>query len=255
MERLKYWVYRCIRFCIWAVYPRTKIQGIENLPEQACLIIGNHSQMHGPIACELYFPGEKAIWCSGEMMHLKEVPDYAFQDFWQRKPRYLQWFFRILSYVIAPLSVCIFNNAHTIGVYRDKRILATFRDTMKALKNGARVIIFPEHDAPCNSVLCDFQEGFVDVAKTYYKQTGEVLQFVPMYLAPALHTMYLGKPIAYCPECPIKEERERICSYLKEEISAIAYGLPRHRVVPYNNVSRKEYGYNIPEYRHEETSR
>lgn len=246
MKRIQYLVYRVIRFLVKLFYPKTTVVGLANLPQEPCVVVGNHSQMHGPIACELYFPGDRAIWCTGEMMHMKDVPDYAFQDFWRNKPKSIRWFFRILSYIIAPLSVCIFTNAHTIGVYRDKRILSTYRDTLKRLKEGANIIIFPEHDAPYNSVLCDFQDGFVDVAKQYWKQTGKCLRFVPMYLAPALRTMYLGEPIAFCPDNSIKEERQRICTHLKEEISSIAYDLPKHRVVPYNNVSKKDYNYNIP---------
>lgn len=134
-----------------------------------------------------------------------------------------------------------------MAVYRDKRILSTFRDTLNRLKEGASVIIFPEHEAPYDHILQDFQTGFVDVARSYYKQTGKCLQFVPMYLAPQLHKMVLGKPIAYCPDTPAKTERNRICDYLKKEISGIAHALPRHKVVPYLNLPKKEYVCNIPE--------
>ena len=118
---------------------------------------------------------------------------------------------------------------------------------MERLEQGRNVLIFPEHEQPYDHILCDFQTGFVDVARIYYKQTGKCLSFVPMYLAPSLHTAYLGEPITYCPENPIKEERRRICQYLMASISATAQALPRHRLVPYSNVSKKEYGYNREE--------
>ena len=58
-----------------------KVIGKENLPDEPCIIVGNHTLMNGPIACELYTPGKHYTWCNGEMMHLKEVPQYAFEDF------------------------------------------------------------------------------------------------------------------------------------------------------------------------------
>lgn len=233
--------YRVIRWFVKLFYPKIRVEGTENLPDNPCLVVANHSQMNGPIACELYFPGKRYTWCAGQMMQLKEVPGYAFADFWSEKPRYIRWFYKILSYVIAPVSVCVFRNAHTIGVYRDARIISTFKNTVKRLSEGANVVIFPEHNVPYNHILCDFQDRFIDIAKLYYKKTGQELQFVPMYIAPDLKTMYIGNPVSFCSEQPMEQERARICEYLKEEITKIAVSLPSHRVVPYRNVPKKQY--------------
>ena len=179
------------------------------------------------------------------MMHLKDVPAYAFGDFWSQKPRWTHPFYRLVSYIIAPLSVCIFNNANTIGVYRDSRILSTFKETVKKLQNGASVVIFPEHDQKHNNIIYDFQDKFIDVAKLYYKKTGKEVCFVPLYIAPKLRKMYIGKPIRFNSAAAIEDERERIKKYLMEEISEIAYSLPRHTVVPYRNIPKKDYPLNI----------
>lgn len=240
-RRKDYPLYRIIKFLVWLFYPKMAVAGTEYLPEEPAVIVGNHAQMNGPIACELYFPRARRTWCNGEMMVLREVPDYAFQDFWSRKPRSVRWFFRLLSYVIAPISVCVFNNADTIAVYRDARLIGTFRKSISALIDGEDVVIFPEHDVPHNHILCQFQDKFVDTARFYYKKTGKALCFVPLYLAPSLHKMVLGEPVRFRPEEPIEAERQRICRCLAEEITRIAESLPPHRVVPYNNISRREY--------------
>ena len=78
-------------------YRRPEFVGTERLPDEPCVIVGNHTQMNGPIIGELFFPGEPYIWCAGQMMHLKEVPGYAFTDFWSFKPRWTHPFFRLLS--------------------------------------------------------------------------------------------------------------------------------------------------------------
>ena len=239
-------LYNVIKWLVWLFYPKTKVVGAENLPEEPVLVVGNHAQMNGPIVCELYFPGKRYTWCAGQMMHLREVPDYAFQDFWSQKPKAVRWFYRLLSYIIAPLSVCVFNNADTIGVYHDARILSTFKNTVKRLSEGASVVIFPEHGIEYNHIVYDFQDKFIDIAKLYYKKTGKELAFVPMYIAPELKKMFLGTPIRFCAGNAIEEERRRICDYLKEEITRIAVEQPRHRVVPYLNIAKKDYPTNIP---------
>ena len=220
------------------------------------MIVGNHSQMYGPIAGELYTPGKHYIWCAGEMMHRKEVPAYAYQDFWSGKPKALRWFYKLLSHLIAPLSELVFTNAHTIAVYHDTRLIATYRDSIAKLRAGSSMVIFPEHNVRRNNIVNDFQDKFIDLARFYYKKTGKELCFVPLYLAPRLKTMYYGKPIRFCAAAPIAEERKRICGALMDEITAMALSLPEHTVVPYANVPKKQYPKNIPleVYSHEETT-
>lgn len=238
-------IFKCIKALVRLFYPKMEVLGAENLPDEPALIVGNHAQMHGPIACELYFPVNRYTWCAGQMMHLKEVPAYAYADFWSQKPKGVRWFYKVLSYLIAPLSVCVFNNAQTIGVYRDARLRSTFRETVNRLEEGASIVLFPEHDEPHNHILCSFQDKFIDVAKIYHRKTGAALCFVPMYVAPKLKKMYLGKPIRFSAENPIAQERERICKHLMAEITDIACSLPRHTVVPYRNIPKKYYPVNI----------
>lgn len=246
-ERKTSLLFRLIKWLIRLFYPRTKAEGTENIPEEPVIYVANHCHMNGPIVGELYMPTEPYIWCAGQMMHLKDVPDYAYKDFWSYKPKYTQWFYRLLSYLIAPFSVCIFNNARTIGVYHDTRIVSTFKKTVEMLQAGKSVLIFPEHDADHNHVICDFQDKFIDVAKLYHRRTGKQLQFVPVYIAPSLKTVYIGKPTHFRAEVPMDEERRRICDYLMDSITAIACGLPKHTVVPYRNVPKKYYPSNITE--------
>lgn len=234
--------YKCIKGLVRLFYPKTTVVGTEHLPQgEPCIVVGNHCQMHGPIACELYFPGVHCIWCAGEMMHLKEVPAYSFRDFWSQKPSWQRPFFKVLSYLIAPLSVCVFNNAGTVPVYHDTRLMTTFKDSLAKLQQGCSMVIFPEHDVAKNHILCEFQDKFVDIARLYWRKTGKELTFVPLYLAPDLHTMYLGEGIRFRSEAPLPEERQRICDYLHEVITKTACDLPPHIVVPYRNIPKKDY--------------
>lgn len=240
-------LYKLIKSLVRFFYPKTAIAGTENLPEdEPWVIVGNHAQMNGPIISELYIPGRHYTWCAGEMMELKEVPAYAYRDFWSGKPGYIRWFYKLLSYIIAPISVCVFNNAETIAVWHDTRIVTTFRESVARLREGAGLVIFPEQAVPANHILCAFQDKFVDVARFYYKKTGKELLFVPMYNAPALKTSYLGEPVRFRADTPIASERSRICDHCADEITRLAESLPEHTVVPYLNIPKKDYPLNIP---------
>ena len=246
--------YKFLKWIVRHVYPEIRVCGAENLPEEPALLIGNHSQLHGPIASELYIPGDHYTWCIGQMMHRKEVAAYAYQDFWSGKPKCTRWFFKLVSHLIAPLSACVFTNANTIGVYHDARLVYTFKETVSKLQEGASVVIFPEHYAPYSNVVNDFQDKFVDVARIYYKKTGQTLCFVPMYLAPALKTLVFGKPIRFSPDIPMDLQRRQICDYLMDEITALACALPAHQVVPYPNIPKKQYPNSLPRIDYKEVS-
>lgn len=245
MCSMKKLVYNIFYFFVKLFYPKTEFVGQENLPDGPCIVASNHCQMHGPIANMLYYPRPKRIWCIGEMMHMKEVPDYAFRDFWSLKPKSVRWFFRILSYIIAPFAVCIFQSADTIGVYHDRRIARTFKDSVDALKEGRDVVIFVESHVPHNNIVYEFQKGFVDVARLCHKATGEEISFVPMYVCPAFKKVYIGKPVRYDSTRPAHDERVRISGYLMDEVTAMGRSLPRHTVVPFENVAKDKYPENI----------
>ncbi|MBQ6848222.1 MAG: hypothetical protein IJO62_04865 [Clostridia bacterium] len=234
-------LYKAVKWFVWLFSPKFKVEGAENLPDEATLLVGNHSQMYGPIACEFYIPGKHYTWCAGEMMNIKTVPAYAFSDFWSQKSKWTHPFYRLASYIIAPLASLIFNNANTIGVFRDTRILSTFKTTVKRLNEGNNVVVFPEHDVKYNNIVYDFQDKFIDIARLYYKKTGKALSFAPLYIAPNLKKMYIGKSTTFNPELPMDGERERICKYLMCEITKIARELPVHTVVPYRNIPKKLY--------------
>ncbi len=246
-EKKTSFAYKIIRFLVWLFSPKMKTEGLENLPSEPVILVGNHAQMFGPIGCEIHLPFPRYIWCAAQMMEWREVHGYAYQDFWSQKPKAVRWWYRILSWLITPLAVCIFNNAHTIPVYHDARVIKTFRASLRALEEGSSVVIFPEHDVKYNHILYDFQDRFVDVARMYHRSTGRAVTFVPLYVCPALKKIVLGEGVRYDPGAPPADERAWICGLMKERITALAEALPVHTVVPYRNIPKKDYPINRPQ--------
>ena len=50
-------LFRIIKGLVRLCYPKIRAVGVENLPDEPVIIVGNHCQMNGPIVGELYVPG------------------------------------------------------------------------------------------------------------------------------------------------------------------------------------------------------
>ncbi len=244
-KRISLFFYKVLLSLVRFFYPQITVSGAENLSSEPTILVANHSQLHGPVICELYLPVPRFTWCTAEMMDPNMIPDYSFQTFWSQKPKGVRWFYRLLSYAITPLAVCIFNHANTIPVYRDTGLLTTFKQTVSTLMDGYSVVIFPECDEHHNNVVNAFHDHFVDLAKAYRRKTGRELTFTPLYLAPNLERACIGRPVCFSSQAPLERERERICDYLMEEITQMALELPLHRVVPFHNLPKEEYPLNV----------
>jgi hypothetical protein len=237
-------IYKSLRKVVSIFYRKRTIENKELLSKKPAIYVSNHAQIHGPLSNEMYFPNKKYIWCIGEVMKTKSAAKYNYQDFWSQKPIFIRWFFKLFSYVSAPLSAYVFSRADTIPVYKDKRIATTFKDSIRALEKGCDIIIFPESREKYNNIVNEFQTGYIDLAKIYYKKYNECLDFIPVYNAPKLKKIVIGKPITYNPEENLDIQKQEITNYLKTEITELAKNQPLHKVVPYDNVGRKNYQYN-----------
>lgn len=234
-------LFRFVRSIIKTFYGKVRHLGVENIPSEPSIIVGNHAQMNGPITAEIYAPFKRKTWCIGNMLHLRDFPKYMLEDICRYKPKWTRIFYLPFCYLIAPLAVYLFKTADTIGVYKDMRIISTLKKSVTALKEGEHLIIFPECHTKFNNIVYEFQDKFIDTAKLYFKDTGKELSFVPMYVAPKLKTIVYGKPIKFDSTSPIEEQRKIICDYLKTEITHLAQSLPVHTVVPYANIKKKNY--------------
>ena len=217
------------------------VLGSENVPDVPSVVVSNHCQLYGPLVIQYYTERPTTAWCTHQVTELKEVPKYAYTDFWAHKPKCIRWFFRIMSYVVAPVAVFVFKYADIIPVYKDIRILKTFKQSISKLEEGQNLHVFPECSNPGNNIVNEFQERFIDLAKFYYSRTKIKLSFVPMYVAPKIKTIIYGKPIEYNPDSNPGEERTQICRYLFDQITEVAKSLPKHKVVPYLNIKKKDY--------------
>ena len=222
-------------------YAKTKLIGIENIPEKNTIIVANHAKLNGPIIAELFMPKNCYIWANGQMVNSEDVPDYAMKDFFAFKKKWQLPIFRVAAQILARILPCVMENARVIPVYRDVRFVSTLKKTINMLVEGRNILIFPECHEGCNNIINRLQDGFVQIARLYYKRTGICLTFVPMYISPELHRCYFGKSVIYDPASESEEERRRITDHIATEITRIGRILPEHKVVPFDNIPKKRY--------------
>ena len=84
--------YKTLKFFINIFYKKRKFEGLENINEEPCIIIGNHAQIHGPLIAEVQFPLKRKTWCIGNVLTKKEFIEHAKTDFWGLKPKCIRWF-------------------------------------------------------------------------------------------------------------------------------------------------------------------
>ena len=65
MEKKTTVLFQIIKGLVRLFYGKMEVVGLENLPEKNAIIVGNHTQMNGPIAGELFLPENCYTWCAG----------------------------------------------------------------------------------------------------------------------------------------------------------------------------------------------
>lgn len=96
------------------LFPMT-VKGAENVPEGACILCPNHSNFTDPIL--LVFAGKKKYWL----------------NFMSKKEN-----------MSVPVLGWIYGRLGAYGVDRKAQDIEAFRRTRNLLKNGEKVVIFPE---------------------------------------------------------------------------------------------------------------
>ena len=239
-ERKKNGFYKFVLFFFKGRVNKSTVEYLEPF-EPGNIMISNHAQMWAPIYYEIKI-SHKRFWCTQEVLHYKGCGDYAYKDWWSHMPVIIRPLFWLIAHLfVQPLAPKLFRCADTLPVYRDIRLRDTFNYSLESLEAGYTNIITPETHIPGNNIVNSFLPNFVDIARLYYKKTGKCLKFYPSYLALTLNKIVVGHPIVYNPNNNFKDEKTRIVQELEQAIYDIAISLPEHKVVPYENLTKKQW--------------
>jgi len=201
--------------------------------DEPSIFISNHSKAFGPIAVSRDFPYKFRPWVEQKVLFYKSCPKYAYECFFPPKGK-IKIFNKMGCFFASLLLVPLLRGQEGIPVYRDRRIKTTFQKTMETLIDDKRhIIIFPECPDKYSEYIHQLNSGFVQIAKIYYERTGKCIKFYPCYIPPGLKSFEVGEPIQYDPNIPMKEQKEIVATYLRDQLDAIARALPPFKPIPY----------------------
>jgi glycosyltransferase involved in cell wall biosynthesis len=191
--------------------------------DEPVIFVANHEKNYGPSIMQLFFPIPYHPWIIYNMLDVKECYPYVQETFFKQRLGWPTWLSRVMAKAIAATLVRIMHFTHPVPVYREKpdQIIETFRQSMDILKNGENILIFPENgDSDSYSAeVNQFYDGFIYLAKLYYRQTQKSLVFYPVSINPESHMISVGRMVRFNPFTEYKLESERIRQNLMQQVA------------------------------------
>jgi len=194
-----------------------KVDYSEPLGDEPVIFLANHLGAVGPMYMSVTFPMREnvAIWCNEGMMDEKLVVDYVRHDWWWKPESKLAPFYSAtIPYIAKAIVPKVLRSAPTIPVYRDARVMSTMRASLKALKEGKHIVIFPELPDGHGTHAEKLQMGWLNLTTLYQRATGKDIKMVPVYIDEDARLFRVGRAITVDPDIPLSEQEERIERYI-----------------------------------------
>lgn len=189
---------------LWSAFktiikPFYKVDEIINLAGELpykFIAIANHDAKNGPTALDIYFPKFTVKWGAHEMLEgYGERYKYLRNVFYMQKQGMGKFRATIKSAIEAIFSPFPYNGMNFIPTYSDSRLRKTLDYSMQALDSNMGVLVFPENsNGGYEEEPTSFFGGFVILAETYFKKTGEDLPIIPTYYHKKSKKIVIGEP-------------------------------------------------------------
>lgn len=193
-------LYRVLVKICRAITPRMKTIWAEPFVDEPCVFVCNHAGAFGPIDMCTKFPYRENCysWLNADMMDPKAVPAYVRQDYWWKPGCFGEPLLNAtLPYLAAAILPPILRSAPGVPVYHDARVMTTMRTSLKLLKEGKYLIIFPEQPSGFQSHHDWINTGWLQIAVMYFRATGKALRFWPVHIDYHRHQFTVSKSILF----------------------------------------------------------
>lgn len=218
MERL----YKTLLSLFRCFYPRYHYSGPDQAVTPAVYIV-HHQNLRGPITVLAWLPWHLRLWALSVFFTQKDCfrhyMDYTFTKRFG--------FPKIVAYIIVwPISFLLpllMKLINAIPVYRSRKAVTTFRESLSALTTGQSLLICPDINyKDTGSNIGEIYSGFLNLEKYYYKKTSQHLAFIPLYIDHAKRLIVQGDTILFPDEGNFEEKKSLIAEKLKQEINKLA---------------------------------
>ena len=210
-------LFECVRYCVRPFLKVRETVYAEPVGEEPVIFLANHLGAVGPMYMAATFPlrDQVAIWCNEGMMDEKLIVEYVRGDWWWHPESKLAPLYSATIPYIARLIVPkVLRSAPTIAVCRDARVMTTMRQSIKALKEGKHLVIFPELPTGHGEHAEQLQMGWINLVSMYNKATGKNIRMIPVFIDETSGTFNVCKGITADPEIPVKEQADSIERYI-----------------------------------------
>ena len=216
-------LFRIVRFLTRRVYPKYTIQ-LSDSRTGPTVYVSHHQNFFGPFIAYLWLPIPVRVW----VLHVFFDKTSCYQQFvnYTFTVR-LKMEKKLASLLAFPLSALIskfFQSANAIPVFRGtKKIIDTFRDSVQALKRGEPILIFPDIEyTNSSSAMQGMYEGFLYLERYFHSETGQHIDFIPLYISKKTHTVITGEPISFRDGEQFKSELKIVSQKLHDSINQLA---------------------------------
>lgn len=210
-------LYRFLSRVVYPFLPVKKAEFAESIGDEPVIFLANHMGAVGPMYMAVTFPlrSNVAIWCNEGMMDEKLTVDYVRHDWWWKpESKLAPLYSATIPYIARAIVPKVLRSAPTIPVYRDARVMTTMRQSLKALREGKHIVIFPELPDGYGSHAEQLQMGWLNLVNMYHRATGKTIRMVPIHIDQKNGVFRVQKAITADPDIPLNEQEERIERYL-----------------------------------------
>jgi len=209
--------YRFLRGVVRVCTRRMRVEWATPFTGEPSVFICNHAGAMGPIHICASFPMADQLhpWMNAQVLSAREVPAYVRQDYWWKPGSLLAPILTCtLPYLAAAVLPPILRSTPTVPVYHDARVIRTLRESLKVLRSGEHLVIFPEQPSGYGTHRMELNSGFLQIAPAYARVTGKGLAFWPVRIDTAAHIFHVSAPLRF-----------DVNRALDEQIDALLVGL------------------------------
>ena len=194
---------------------RMKTEWEEPFVEGPCVFAVNHDGANGPILMCTEFPLRDQChpWINAPVFDRKAMPEYVRNDFWWKpgcfgEPVIKHVVPRVASWIIPPLM----KGADGVPIYRDQRIMTTFRESVKLLKQGEKLVIFADGIDENGEYKNEIHSGWLALGELFYKSAGQALRIYPVHVCKQERCFYVSKPVFYDPSRRFRDQEQELAA-------------------------------------------
>ncbi len=173
--------------------------------EGPCVFVVGGAGMKSPLEMLTKFPLRSTSypWIDHRLLRKETAEDYLFPAH-TASDRPL----RLKEKLLARCLPALLQGANCVPVYEERRVLLTFRQSIRLLLNKKALLVFPENGTSGRGQWIG--NGWLRLGELWYHAQGKALRFYPVHINAGKHLFEIAKPVLYDPSLSFIEQREKL---------------------------------------------